>query len=383
MHLRQVALDLPGSLIRSIANAAMDTPGLIPLWFGESDLPTPQPIVQAASSSLLAGETRYGPNLGLVELRKALAEYQRTQFATRAGFDNIAVTSSGLNAILLALSALVDPDDEVIVPVPAWPNLVAMPKVLNASVREISLRLEDGRFVLPIEDILAACTQRTKALILNSPHNPTGWRMSKSDMTRLVAELDARGIWLIADEVYARLIPQSSNLLSFLDYFDEKRRIIIVNSWSKSWAMTGWRLGWITAPAQVIKVLERLIEFNTSCAPVFVQRGGIQALGPEGEAFVIAQARRLEQSRLVACAILAQDPRITIPQIDGAFYLFPKIEGLSDGTALAHRAIAHGVGIAPGEAFGEQGRGYVRLCYARAPDVMADAMQRFLRALQN
>ena len=381
--MRQIAQELPGSLIRTIANGAMGTPGLIPLWFGESDLPSPDCAVEAARESLLRGETRYGPNLGLPELRSALTGYQNALFPTSAGFDNVAVSSSGLNALLLVLSALVDPGDEVVVPVPTWPNLLAMPKVLSAGVREVPIRLKGRRFELPVDDILNVCTAKTRVVLINSPQNPTGWRMPSDDMARLVDELDRRGIWLLADEVYARIVPSDSAPTSFLSHFDEARRIVVVNSFSKTWAMTGWRLGWITAPANLIQALEKLIEFNTSCTPDFVQRGGLAALGPQGETFVTSQTARLEQARLAAVEVLARDERIEVPETGGAFYLFPRIAGLEDGTALAHRAIANGVGIAPGEAFGETGRGHVRLCFARSPAEMREAAERFLRSVND
>lgn len=380
--LRQIATELPGSLIRRLANANMGRSDVIPLWFGESDLATDPAIAAAAAESLGRGETFYGPNLGLPELRKALAEYQQRIFATQAGFANIAVTSSGLNALLLVLSALVDPGDEVVVPVPAWPNLVAMPKVLSASVREVPITLEAGRFALPLQRLLDACGPRTKVVILNSPGNPTGWRLPPAEMAQLVAELDRRGIWLLADEVYSRILPAGVAPASFVEHFDEGRRIVTVNSFSKSWAMTGWRLGWITAPRRLVELLERLIEFNTSCAPTFVQRAGIVALGPVGEAFLASQTARLDTARLAALEVLADEERITVPHCDGAFYLFPRIEGMDDSVALAERAIENGVGVAPGAAFGAGGEEHLRLCFARDPAQVREAIQRLVRTVR-
>ncbi|MBT0670766.1 pyridoxal phosphate-dependent aminotransferase [Novosphingobium profundi] len=381
--MRPIARELPGSLIRVLANANLDKSDVIPLWFGESDLTTAPEIAEAARESLLMGETHYGPNLGLTELRAELARYQQRLFATSAGLDNVAVTSSGLNALLLVMSALVDPGDEVVVPVPTWPNLVAMPKVLSAALREVPIRLEGTKFTLPVEDILAACTEKTRVVLINSPQNPTGWRMPEADMARLVAELDRRGIWLLADEVYARIVPQDTRPTSFLAHFDESRRIVAINSFSKSWAMTGWRLGWITAPRELIQTLEKLIEFNTSCAPTFVQRGGLVALGPAGERFLAEQTRRLDAARTAALAVLARSPRITVPEPQGAFYLFPRIEAMADGVAMAQRAIERGVGVAPGEAFVHGGEGHLRLCYARDPAEVTTAMERLLDALDS
>ncbi|MDH7640009.1 pyridoxal phosphate-dependent aminotransferase [Sphingomonas oryzagri] len=380
--MRPLATELPGSLIRTIANAAMGREDVIPLWFGESDLPTPRAVVEAANASLSAGDTFYGPNLGIAPLRDALTGYLARIHGADLSVDQIAVTSSGLNAILLVLSAIVDPGDEVVVVTPTWPNLIAVPRVLGAVVREVPLRLDGARFVLDLDAIVGALGPRTRAVILNSPHNPTGWRMPAADMARLVDELGRRGVWLIADEVYARILRPGADTRSFLSHFDDAGRVIVVNSFSKTWAMTGWRLGWVVAPRAFVAALERLIEFNTSCAPGFVQRGGIAALGPEGDAFVAMQAERLEAARAAAVAVLAKDPRILVPETEATFYLFPRVDGLADGEALAWRAIEHGVGIAPGEAFGDVGRGHIRLCFARDPAAIRTAADRLLAALR-
>ncbi|MGI4878063.1 MAG: pyridoxal phosphate-dependent aminotransferase [Janthinobacterium lividum] len=370
-----LAQSLPGSLIREIANEAMGRPGLIALWFGESDLPTDPAICAHAVGSLAAGETFYSANLGIHALRDAIASYQRAHFAGTASADNIVVTVSGLNAILLTLSAIVDPGDEVVVLTPAWPNLAAIPTLLGASVRRVPIELKGDRFALDLNRLAAALTAKTRAVILNSPNNPTGWSIPADDLRALVDLLDERGIWLIADEVYSRLSFTGPSA-SALPYLDDRRRIIVVNSFSKTWAMTGWRLGWLTVPRGAAPVFEKLMEFNTSCAPVFAQRAGIAAL-ERGEDFVAMQLNRLRAARAAVIAAFAGHNRITLPALDATFYAFPRIAGLSDGVTFARRAIAaNGVGIAPGEAFGEEGCGHIRLCYARDPQVIADACAR-------
>jgi aspartate/methionine/tyrosine aminotransferase len=375
--MRTLAQSLPGSLIREIANEAMDQSGLIALWFGESDLPT-DPVIRAhAVESLAAGETFYSANLGIPALRDAIACYQRTHFAATASVDNIVVTVSGLNAILLTLSAIVDPGDEIVVLTPAWPNLAAIPTLLGASVRRVPIELKGDRFALDLDRLKDALTAKTRAVILNSPNNPTGWSIPADDLRALVDLLDHRGIWLIADEVYSRL-SFTGRAASALPYLDDHRRIIVVNSFSKTWAMTGWRLGWLTVPRDTAAVFEKLMEFNTSCAPVFAQRAGIAAL-EQGEEFVAMQLDRLRTARAAVVAAFSGHDRITLPAIDATFYAFPRIAGLNDGATFARRAIAAiGVGIAPGEAFGEEGRGHVRLCFARDPEVIADACARLV-----
>lgn len=359
----------------------MGSPGLIPLWFGESDQPTDPRIVAAAQESLARGETFYGQNLGFPPLREAIARYQQGLFETSATGDNVAVTSSGLNALLLVLSALVDPGDEVVVVTPTWPNLLAMPAVLSATTRTVPLAFEGSRFVLDMDRLVDALGPRTRVVLLNSPQNPTGWRMRAEDMQALVDILAERGIWLLADEVYVRILAEGAEPHSFLRWFDDEGRIIVVNSFSKTWAMTGWRLGWVTAPRSVVRALETLIEFNTSCAPLFVQQAGLAALGAAGEAFLAAQLARLAEARHSLAEALAQEERLIVPPTDATFYLFPKVDGLEDGLAFAHRAAELGVGVAPGEAFGPEGAGHIRLCFARDPAVMPEAARRIHAAL--
>ena len=375
--MRTLAQSLPGSLIREIANEAMGRPGLTALWFGESDLPTDPAIRAHAVHSLAAGETFYSPNLGIPALRDAIAGYQRAHFAATANADNIVVTVSGLNAILLTLSAVVDPGDEVVVLTPAWPNLAAIPTLLGASVRRVPIELKGDRFALDLDRLADALTAKTRAVILNSPNNPTGWSIPTDDLRALVDMLDKRGIWLIADEVYSRL-SFSRSAASALPYLDDRRRIVVINSFSKTWAMTGWRLGWLTVPRDAAPVFEKLMEFNTSCAPVFAQRAGIAAV-EQGEDFVGKQLERLRAARAAVIAAFAGHDRITLPALDATFYAFPRIAGLIDGATFARGAIdAINVGIAPGEAFGEEGRGHIRLCYARDPQVIADACARLV-----
>lgn len=373
--MRALVNTLPQSLIRTVANRWMGKTDMIPLWFGESDQPTDARIAAAAQESLARGETFYGHNLGLPLLRSAIADYQRRLHPTTAMMENVAVTSSGLNALLLVLSALVDPGDEVVVLTPTWPNLLAIPTLLGATARPVPLRFTGDGFVLDLDRVIDAIGPRTRVLLINSPQNPTGWRMEEADMAALADLAAERGIWLVADEVYSRILADGAEPRSFLDRFDDDGRIVVVNSFSKSWAMTGWRLGWVTAPRAIVAALETLIEFNTSCAPQFVQRGGLVALGPVGEEVLAAQIARLADARAALVEAL-EDDRLIVPQTDATFYLFPQVRGLRDGVALAHRAAEAGVGIAPGEAFGDEGGGHIRLCFARDPAIMAEAARR-------
>lgn len=376
---RPLVRSLPGSLVREIANAHLTQPDLIPLWFGESDLPTAPEIRAAAADSLAAGETFYSANLGLDALREGIAGYQAAQFGGGARAANVAVANSGLNTLLLAMTALAGPGDEVVTLTPSWPNIPAIPRLLGATVREVPLRLANGRFTLDLGELFAALNDRTRVVLVNSPHNPTGWMLGADDLAVLVDELDRRGIWLLTDEVYGRLVHHGA-MASALPHFDDSRRLVVVNSFSKTWAMTGWRLGWMTAPAGLIPEIEKLIEFNASCAPVFVQRAGIAAI-EQGEPFVAMQQERLMAARAVVQRMLGQHPAIALPALDAAFYAFPRLT-IDDDVAFVRRLIAEqGVGLAPGSGFGESGRGHVRLCYAKPVAVVEAACARILAML--
>lgn len=371
---RRLIRDIPEVLIRTIANANMGRAGITPLWFGESDRPTAAPIREAAAESLARGETFYSANLGLAELRGALSAYQARLFGGADIPERVAVTGSGLNALNLVNTALISPGDEVIVPEPAWPNLMAIPQMLGARVVPVPLRLVDGRFRLDLDDIAARIGPKTRMVVINSPHNPTGWNMPPEDQAALVAMLSARGIWLLADEVYGRLVAKGV-APSFLPYVADDARVVVVNSFSKTWAMTGWRMGWITAPRALIGDIEKLIELNTSCVPVFVQRAGLAALRL-GEPFIEEQRTRLAVGRRVVAETLGAHPSVEMPVLDATFYAFPRLS-VDDDLAFVLRAIEEaGVGLAPGRAFGDGGRGHIRLCYARDEDVLRAACTR-------
>ena len=282
--MRQVVLDLEESLIRQVANAGIGRSDVLKFWFGESDEVTPSFIREAAARSLSEGETFYAHNLGLAELREAIAAYcsgLRCEGAAPVGADRIAVTSGGVNALMLAVQAVVDAGDEVVAVTPVWPNLTAQPAIMGAQVRCVSLKPVAGRWQLDIDELLAAVTPQTKLLIVNSPNNPTGWTLSRAEQEVLLAHCRRTGTWILADEVYERLYYEASPngcAPSFLDIALPDDRLMVAHSFSKSFLMTGWRLGWLVLPAAFTAHMGKLIEFNTSCAPVFIQRAGVVAL---------------------------------------------------------------------------------------------------------
>jgi aspartate/methionine/tyrosine aminotransferase len=372
---------LPGSKIREVANAALGRADVLPFWFGESDEPTPAFIREAAVRSLNDGETFYAHNLGLPELREALAAYV-SGLHRPVTADRIAVTSSGVNALMLATQALAGPGDEVVAVVPLWPNLTAQPVILGASVKRVSLVVKAGAWQLDMDALLAAVTPATTVLLLNAPNNPTGWTLTRAEQQTLLAHCRRTGTWIVADEVYERVFFEGPCAPSFLDVADPDDRLVVAHSFSKSFLMTGWRLGWLVLPPTLTEALGKLIEFNTSCAPTFVQRAGLAAL--EGAAdFVPGLVGRLRDCRDTLLPQLAALPGLSVATPRGGMYAFFRLDGQDDSLALAKRLVTEaGLGLAPGVAFGAEGEGWLRWCFAsRDPARLTLGVERLKRFL--
>ncbi|WP_374566619.1 pyridoxal phosphate-dependent aminotransferase [Ideonella sp.] len=356
---------LRSSQIREVANAGLGVPDVLAFWFGESDRVTPQFIRDAAAAALGQGATFYSHNLGIAPLREALAGYvTRLHGPTTA--DQVAVTSSGVSALMLATQLVAGAGDQVVAVTPLWPNLVEIPKILGADVQTVGLRFGAQGWSLDMDQLLAALTPGTRLLLLNSPNNPTGWVMSRDDQRTVLDHCRRLGIWIIADEVYERLsyADDGAAAPSFLDIAERNERVICVNSFSKAWLMTGWRLGWIVAPDALMGDLGKLIEYNTSCAPVFVQQAGIAAL-TQGESFVQQLVGDLRASRDHLVQALSALPGVQAKAPPGAMYLFFSMPGAEHSLALCKALVREaGLGLAPGSAFGPEGEGFVRWCYA-------------------
>ncbi len=362
--MRPAIARLPGSLIREVANAGLGRPDVLAFWFGESDEVTPAPVREAAAASLQRGETFYSHNLGLPELRQAIAEYM-SALHPAIDVDRVAVTSSGVSGLMIAMQMLAGAGDEVVVVVPVWPNLTAQPAILGARVRRVPLHPRDGIWRLDLDELLASVTARTAVLLLNAPNNPSGWTLSRDEQEALLAHCRGTGTWIVADEVYERVwFGDGPAAPSFLDLAAPDDRVVVVHSFSKSFLMTGWRLGWLVLPADHVAAAGKLLEYNSSCAPVFVQRGAQAALADAG-ASVPALVARLRVARDRLCAGLQPLPGVTAAAPQGGMYAFFRIEGQGDSLALAKRLVRdHGLGLAPGLAFGPEGEGWLRWCFA-------------------
>ena len=387
LHARGAVRALVASEIREVANAGMGEADILPFWFGEPDEVTPDYIRDAAAASLAAGETFYSHNLGIAELRDAIAAYV-SRLHRPLDTANIAVTASGMSALMLTVEALVSPGDRVVCVTPLWPNLTEIPKILGAEVARCALEFGPRGWELDVDRLLDSLTPGTRAVMINSPNNPTGWTLAHEARAAILARCRERGIWIIADDVYERLYYADggrapAHAPSFLDLADRGDRVVSTNSFSKAWLMTGWRLGWIVAPSELMPDLGKLIEYNYSCSPVFVQRAGVVAIS-EGEPTVRRTLERFRAARDFLVRELSAIDGVDVAPPAGAMYVFFRVDGVTDSLAFCKRLVREArLGLAPGSAFGPEGRGFVRWCFAAGEDRLAEGVRRLRKFLRH
>jgi aspartate/methionine/tyrosine aminotransferase len=378
---------VPRSRIRELADIAMSMDGVLRLYFGESNLPTPDYIKQAAVRALAEGYTYYTENAGLPSLRHALAaHYRKLHDVELDPASEIVITASGVQALSVGIRCLLDPGDEALVLSPAWPNGSAIVAMSNATPVEIPHPLRGERYTIDFAALEAALTPRTRMVLYTSPSNPLGWVANDEEQQGLLDFCRRHGLWLMADEVYERLYYEGGRagapVPSILRKATRGDAVVVIQSFSKSYCMTGWRVGWlVTRPDLAAKVTE-LNEFMVSHAASFSQKAAETALA-EGEEELARMVERLKANRDFVWQALGAMPGVTVPKPEGAFYLFPKIEGLTDSFGFCRSLLLETkVGLAPGVAFGAGGEGSVRICYAAERAILKEAMGRlegFLR----
>ena len=369
--MRTAIMDLEASKIREVANAGLGRNDVLAFWFGEGDEVTPDFVRQAAIDSLQQGETYYAHNLGLPPLRQAIADHMGQNHPGPHGqgvtVDRVAVTAGGVSALMLAVQALVNPGDDVLAITPVWPNLVAQPRIMGAHLRTLSLRAVNASWQLDLDELLAAIGPQTRLLILNAPNNPTGWTLSRHEQLAILQRCRETGTWILADEVYEALYyapTENACAPSFLDVAEPHDRLVVAHSFSKSFLMTGWRLGWLVMPPDMTDAMGKLIEFNTSCCSVFTQRAGLAALQRRQEITPRVVAH-LKACRDTLVGSLQTVPGLEVSRPLGGMYAFFRIPGHDDGLATAKCLVTEaGLGLAPGEAFGTEAAGWLRWCFA-------------------
>ena len=367
---------LAPSLIREISEEGYSIDGIIPLWFGEGCWPTSEIAVNAVSKALKGGDHFYQPNSGKMELREEISQYYSRVYNLSIPVSNVTVTASGMNGLALVAQALVSSGDQVVSIEPSWPNIAETFRICGADVSIISLEVENRKWALNLERLLSAITHKTKAVLINSPNNPTGWTMSAEDQLKLLNHCRKTKTWIVADDVYSRLYYQGEYAPNFLKIAEDSDLLISVNSFSKAWSMTGWRLGWITAPKEMEAVLAMLTEFNIAGPAGFIQAAGFEML-KYGEGEVATLRNRLSEAYALTAKRLTSIPRLNFIEPQGAFYCLFRVEGIKDSLSLAKDLCQKAkVGLAPGIAFGPDVEGCLRLCYAQPPEVLNTAFDR-------
>ena len=377
---------VPHSRIRELAEIAMGMDGVLRLYFGESNLPTPDYIKRAAVDAMENGYTFYTENAGLPSLRRAIAEnYRRLHAVDLDPAGEIVVTASGVQALNVSIRCALDPGDEALVLTPAWPNGTSSIMMANATAKQIAHPLCGDRYAIDFEALEAAVTIRTRLLLYTSPSNPLGWVATEEEQRKLLEFARRHGLWLLADEVYDRLYYGGAALgdpaPSILRMATREDAVMVVHSFSKSYCMTGWRVGWLVARRDMAAKATELNEFIISHAPSFAQKAGETALA-EGEPELLRMLERLRENRGICLQALAGIAGVTLPTPGGAFYVFPRIDGLQDSFAFCKRLLEETrVGLAPGVAFGAGGEGSIRICYAAERSILEPAMERLVKFL--
>ena len=377
MSLIRAEIDaLEDSPIVDVWRLGYGDPTVIPMFAGEPDLATPDFICEAAAQAMKDGKTFYTPNRGVSEMRRALIDYNRSVYNVELPENRIALTASGMAAVMLIAQATVKPGDNVVAITPSWPNIMRAMQINGADVREVAMTAGNNGWQLDLDAVFAACDDKTRVIYTASPGNPTGWMITEDEARRMLAFARERNIAILSDEVYHRTVYDRSAAFSFLQIAEPNDPVFVVNSFSKAWAMTGWRLGWIVYPEGCVSAFEKLIQFNTSGAPEFLQAGAIAALR-HGEEFVAHFASRCGAAREIVNDRLARMPRVRNIPSKGAFYAMFEVEGVTDTMQFCKRAVTEAkIGMAPGIAFGKGAEKAIRLCYAKSTDLITEAMNR-------
>ena len=358
------------------------------MWVGEGSSPTPEFICRAAVESLARGETFYTWQRGIPELREALARYHARHYAKPFNAENFYVTGGGMQALQTAIQAIAGAGSEIVMPSPAWPNHAAPLRMLEVKPVEVPMNFSNGRWQLDLDQIFDAVNADTRAILVNSPSNPVGMVVGDDELIAIRDFCRKRGLWIIADEVYGRiyypLTPGAGKVApSFQNHCDAEEQIIYVNTFSKNWAMTGWRMGWVQAPEVIGQQIENLIQYNTSGVASFMQPAGIAALD-QGEEFVESQVAHCAAGLDYLTSALGQRDDISVQRPDGSFYYFFKVDGITDSVAAIKTWIDEiNVGLAPGTAFGEGGEGWFRLCFACSHENLHEAAERLCQWLDH
>jgi len=384
MHtIRPAIHKMENQRIGEVVRLGIGKPDTIPLWFGESDIPTPSFICDAAQAAMAKGQTFYTHRRGLAPLRQEIGAYLQRLYNKDVNMERITVTGSGMTSIMIAVQCLVNNGDNIVAVSPIWPNISYAIQAMGAECRHVRLDSTNSEWQLDLDKLFAACDERTKAVFIASPGNPSGWVLPPSQQAEILGFCRQRYIWLIADEVYHRFDYTRGLSPSILDIASDDDPVFVIQSFSKSWAMTGWRLGWLIHPVTLGDRIGDLSAINNTCATTFVQQAGITALR-EGENFVATMVDYCRRGRDVVYSRLSAIEGVTVAYPHAGFYVFFSIAGMSDDLAFAKELFLETrVGLAPGSAFGPGNEGYLRLCIANNTDKLTVALDRIEQKLKS
>lgn len=380
--LRPAARHLPESKIVTVFSYGRTKPGIIPMWAGEGDLPTPAFISDATSKALANGETFYTYQRGLPELRQSLARYHERLYGRAFSPEQFFVVGGGMQAIQMSMQMIAGDGGEVVVPTPAWPNFRGAIETTGARCVTVPMSFNANGWTLDLDAVMRACGPKTRAIVINSPANPTGWTATPDELKALLAFTRSKGLWIVADEIYNRFYFEGDVAPSLQTLIEPDDRVLFAQTFSKNWAMTGWRIGWLQAPPALGQVIENLIQYNSSGVAQFMQRGAVAAI-EDGEPFVKEMIDRARKGRDIVSKALAPMNTARFVPPKGAFYAFFGIEGMKDSLKAAIQLVDEAnIGLAPGAAFGDAGDDFFRLCFLRNPDHVAEAMKRLTAWLE-
>jgi aspartate/methionine/tyrosine aminotransferase len=387
--IRQAILELPPNGIAEVSRIGLGDPDIIPLWFGESDLVTPGFIRDAAKQALDGGKTFYTHARGVTELREAIQAFQTRTAGVEVPLERITVPGAAMMAVICALQCVVETGDNVVCISPVWPNIFQAAQICGASIK--FCRLEEdwkaGRWSLDLDRLTATCDPRTKAIFISSPNNPTGWIMPRAQQIALLDFCRRKGIAIISDEVYGTLVYDGAlHAPSYLQVAGDDDPVFVINGFSKPWAMTGWRVGWLTHPISLGEQIGILSMANNTGATVFAQYGCIAALSKEGDAFRAEMLARCANGRAVVERFVASQNRINWIAPEGAFYGFLHVDGMKNGLAFAQELVRTArVGVAPGSAFAPaddtRSDEFLRVCFAQDAKLLEVGLERLGKAI--
>jgi aspartate aminotransferase len=389
--IRRDILDLQQNGIATVAYEGLGQPDVIPLWFGESDMVTPAFIREAAKRALDDGKTFYVHARGIRELREAIQAYHRRAVGAEIPFERITVPGAATLGVIMALQCLIQTGDNIVVVSPIWPFIFQAARVAGAEQRFVRLdpdwKGERPRWHLDLDKLFDACDLRTKAIFVASPGNPTGWVASRDEQKAILEFARRRGIAVISDEVYGSLVYDGArHTPSFLEIAGDDDPVFVINTFSKAWAMTGWRIGWLVHPKSLDTAMQVMAVANNTGATTFAQYGGLAALSPEGDGFRAQMLERCREGRDVLQRFIDKQNHIRWMKPEGAFYGFLHIDGLKDSLSFALDLVRkHRVGVAPGSAFGDGGdivtESFIRVCFAQDAARLSTGLERIALAL--